>query len=113
MSPVRVGTAGWAIPRDVASFFPETGSALERYAARFTAAEINSSFHRPHRPSTWVRWAEAVPDGFRFAVKLPRTITHDLRLVGAEPELAVGEHDGAAVDPVPVGDAQPAFLDAN
>ncbi len=43
-------------------------------------AEINSSFHRPHRTTTYERWAAAVPAGFRFAVKLPRTITHDLRL---------------------------------
>ena len=87
MSLVRIGTAGWALPRDVASRFPEGGSALERYAARFTAAEINSSFHRPHRPATWARWAESVPDGFRFAAKIPRTITHDLKLVGVEVEL--------------------------
>ncbi len=87
MSLLRIGTAGWAIPRAVADAFPEEGSALERYAARFVAAEINSSFHRPHRPSTYTRWAESVPDSFRFAAKLPRTITHDLRLVAAEAEL--------------------------
>jgi uncharacterized protein YecE (DUF72 family) len=87
LSLVRVGTAGWAIPRDVASRFPEEGSGLQRYAARFAVAEINSSFHRPHRPSTYARWAESVPQDFRFAAKLPRTITHDLKLVGAEAEL--------------------------
>ncbi len=87
MSLVRVGTAGWAIPRDVASRFPEEGSGLQRYAARLAVAEINSSFHRPHRPSTYARWAESVPDDFRFAAKLPRSITHDLKLVGAEAEL--------------------------
>jgi uncharacterized protein YecE (DUF72 family) len=87
LSLVRVGTAGWAIPRDVASRFPEEGSGLQRYAARLAVAEINSSFHRPHRPSTYARWAESVPDDFRFAAKLPRSITHDLKLVGAEAEL--------------------------
>ena len=87
MSLVRVGTAGWAIPRDVASRFPEEGSGLQRYAARLAVAEINSSFHRPHRPSTYARWAESVPQDFRFAAKLPRSITHDLKLVGAEAEL--------------------------
>lgn len=42
--------------------------------------EINSSFHRPHRPATYVRWSAAVPSSFRFSVKLPKTITHGLRL---------------------------------
>jgi uncharacterized protein YecE (DUF72 family) len=87
LSLIRVGTAGWAIPRAIAGSFPEEGSGLQRYAARFGVAEINSSFHRPHRPGTYLRWAEAVPEDFRFAAKLPRRITHDLRLVGAEEEL--------------------------
>jgi uncharacterized protein YecE (DUF72 family) len=42
--------------------------------------EINSSFHRPHRPATYARWSAAVPASFRFAVKVPKTITHGLRL---------------------------------
>ncbi len=87
MSLVRIGTAGWAIPRAVAGSFPQEGSGLQRYAALFGVAEINSSFHRPHRPGTYARWAESAPDGFRFSAKLPRTITHDLRLANAEAEL--------------------------
>jgi len=77
----RIGTAGWAIPRPVADRFPPDGSGLERYAARFDAAEINTTFYRSHRPQTYVRWAETTPDGFRFAVKAPRTLTHERRLV--------------------------------
>lgn len=46
--------------------------------------EINSSFYRPHRPSTYARWAESVPDSFRFSVKVPRAITHDAKLAGVE-----------------------------
>jgi uncharacterized protein YecE (DUF72 family) len=41
------------------------------------AAEINSSFHRPHARTTYRKWAASTPAGFRFAVKLPRTITHE------------------------------------
>jgi uncharacterized protein YecE (DUF72 family) len=78
---LRIGTAGWAIPRDVRDAFPAAGSTLERYAARFGAAEVNSSFHRPHRPDTWARWAASVPPDFRFAVKLPKAITHEARLI--------------------------------
>jgi hypothetical protein len=77
----RVGTAGWAVPRAVAGDFPAVGSTLERYCARFDAVEINSTFYRSHRPSTYLRWAMATPPHFRFALKLPRTITHHARLV--------------------------------
>lgn len=54
--------------------------ALERYAHRFSCVEINSSFYRSHRAATWTRWAATVPESFRFAVKVPRTITHERRL---------------------------------
>jgi uncharacterized protein YecE (DUF72 family) len=82
-----IGTAGWAIPRAVAENFSEIGSGLERYAARFAAAEINSSFHRSHKLGTYERWALSVPDGFRFAVKLPKTITHERRLIDTEAQV--------------------------
>lgn len=84
---IRVGCAGWAIPREARERFPAEGSHLERYAARLAAVEINSSFYRPHRESTYARWAATVPPAFRFAVKIPRSITHDRRLVQAEPLL--------------------------
>jgi uncharacterized protein YecE (DUF72 family) len=68
----------------VAEHFPAAGSHLERYAARFNAVEINSTFYRPHRPQTFQRWAAATPDGFRFAMKAPKTVTHERRLVDCE-----------------------------
>lgn len=76
-----IGCAGWSIPREEKPHFPETGSHLERYAALFTAVEINSSFYRPHRTATYARWAASVPPDFRFAVKIPKTITHSARLI--------------------------------
>jgi uncharacterized protein YecE (DUF72 family) len=82
-----IGCAGWTIPKEAADRFPGAGTHLERYAAVFNVAEINSSFHRPHRVQTYERWAASVPEGFRFSVKLPRTITHDARLVGIDPLL--------------------------
>lgn len=83
IAPTFIGCAGWALPLAAQHEFPPEGSHLERYSARFNAVEINSSFHRPHRRSTYARWAGSVPDAFAFAVKVPRRITHDLRLVGA------------------------------
>ncbi len=84
---LRIGCAGWAIPRQYAETFPGSGSHLERYARRLTAVEINSSFYRPHRRATYERWAAAVPEDFAFAVKAPREITHRLRLGSAETAL--------------------------
>jgi uncharacterized protein YecE (DUF72 family) len=80
----RIGTAGWSIPVKDAPGFPEEGTSLGRYASRFSCAEINSSFHRSHRPGTYERWRDSVPDDFRFSVKLAKTITHKQRLVEAE-----------------------------
>jgi uncharacterized protein YecE (DUF72 family) len=84
---IRIGTAGWAIRKEHAAAFPGAGTHLHRYAQRLNAVEINSSFYRPHRRTTYERWAASVPEDFAFAVKAPRTITHELRLVAAEAAL--------------------------
>jgi uncharacterized protein YecE (DUF72 family) len=84
---IFIGTAGWSIPRDIADRFSSEGTALERYSARFPVAEINSSFHRPHRISTWERWRDSVPGEFRFSVKVPKQITHKRRLVDCRSEV--------------------------
>ncbi len=91
-----IGTAAWSIPRAVADAFPGEGQHLERYARQFACAEIDSSFYRSHRRETYARWAGMTPPHFRFAVKLPRAITHDARLRAArKPLLAfLGEATG-------------------
>ncbi|UPA27616.1 DUF72 domain-containing protein [Shinella oryzae] len=75
-----IATAAWSIPKTVAQRFPETGTGLERYAAVFNGVEINSTFYRRHQAKTFERWAASVPEHFRFAVKIPREITHEARL---------------------------------
>lgn len=79
-----VGCAGWNIPSIHAPEFQTQGSHLERYSARLTAVEVNSSFYRPHQRKTYARWRASVPPDFRFSVKLPKQITHLLKLQGAE-----------------------------
>ena len=76
----RIGTAGWSIPRGCAERAPGNGSYLHRYARVLSCSEINSSFHRPHRAAVYAKWAASTPSGFRFSVKLPRALTHDLKL---------------------------------
>lgn len=89
---LRIGTAGWSIPAAVADRFPGPGAHLERYARVMNAAEINSSFHRPHRRTTYERWAASTPDDFRFSVKVPRLLTHDQRL--ADPDAVLDRFAG-------------------
>lgn len=93
MSTLYIGTAGWGISSAASSHFPGEGSHLQRYGQVLDCAEINTSFYRPHQPATYARWADSVPDHFRFSVKLPRTITHELRLkhYTAELERFAGE----------------------
>jgi uncharacterized protein YecE (DUF72 family) len=79
-----VGIAGWALRKEHLHRFPAEGTHLQRYAARFSCVEINSSFYRPHRPQTYARWSASVPEAFRFAVKVPRRITHERRLGAVE-----------------------------
>jgi uncharacterized protein YecE (DUF72 family) len=83
-----IGTAGCSIPAQDAGAFPPEGTSLERYSRVFRGVEVNSSFHRPHRASTWAKWAASVPDAFRFAVKIPKTITHQAKLAAAEELIA-------------------------
>jgi uncharacterized protein YecE (DUF72 family) len=81
---IRLGVAGWSIPKEHIDQFPAEGSHLDRYAARFPAVEINSSFYKAHRPTTYARWAESVPADFRFSVKVPKVATHERRLVDVD-----------------------------
>jgi uncharacterized protein YecE (DUF72 family) len=84
---IRIGCAGWALRKEDAAACPPPGGHLARYARRFNAVEINSSFYRPHRRATYERWAASVPDNFRFAVKVPKAITHAARFAGSEAAL--------------------------
>jgi uncharacterized protein YecE (DUF72 family) len=96
---IRIGTAGWSIRADLADRFPGNGTHLQRHARRLGAAEINSSFYRPHRRSTYERWAEGVPDGFRFSVKAPKAITHEHRLEGCGALIDRFAHEIAGLGP--------------
>ncbi len=81
---IFVGTAGWSLPRAEQARFASEGTHLMRYAQTFTGVEINSSFYRPHAFQVYSRWAAATPDAFRFSVKMPKTITHEKRLLDCE-----------------------------
>jgi uncharacterized protein YecE (DUF72 family) len=95
---IRIGTAGWSIPRAAAFRFASAGTHLERYARVFRCAEINSSFYRPHGASTYSKWRDSTPPDFRFSLKTPRTITHEMKLENARTAFVtfLAETDGLA-----------------
>ena len=86
-----VGTSGFAYPAWRGSFYPEALPAarmLRFYAERLPAVEINNTFYRMPKPALLEGWAQQVPEGFAFALKASRRITHHKRLVDAGDELA-------------------------
>jgi uncharacterized protein YecE (DUF72 family) len=99
MAEVRIGTSGWSYPHWRGSFYPEglpVKDQLAFYASRFSTAEINGSFYRLPTDKAVAGWREAVPDGFLFAWKASRFITHTKRLkeVGDSIALVFGRMEG-------------------
>jgi uncharacterized protein YecE (DUF72 family) len=88
---VRVGISGWRYPAWRGDFYPK-GLVQRRelaYAAeRLTSIEINGSFYSLQRPTSYAAWRADVPDGFVFAVKGPRYVSHLKRLKDVEVPLA-------------------------
>ena len=87
---VHVGTSGWSYKDWKGNFYPPEVPAKDHlgwYARRFRAVEVDSSFYGAPAPATLDHWAEAVPEGFRFALKVPREITHDRLLKDCGPDL--------------------------
>jgi uncharacterized protein YecE (DUF72 family) len=71
---IRIGTSGWSYPSWRPGFYPEgmpPAEFLAFYAQRFDTVELNSTGYRLPSEDQFRRWAESVPDGFQFAVKLP------------------------------------------
>ena len=84
---VRVGISGWSYGSWRGDFYPRglrQADELAYVAQHMDTAEVNASFYRLQRPTTYLRWYETTPRGFRFAVKGSRLLTHLLRLRDAE-----------------------------
>jgi hypothetical protein len=73
---IRIGTSGWSYPSWRPGFYPaelQPADFLGFYAERFDTVELNSTGYRLPSADQFRRWADAVPDGFEFSVKLPLT----------------------------------------
>ena len=84
-----LGSCAWNHNSFDRHFYPKglpSADQLAFYARRFNAVELDSSFYRVPTRSTVERWCSVVPEGFRFAVKAPRSVTHDGGLALDQPE---------------------------
>jgi uncharacterized protein YecE (DUF72 family) len=84
---VLAGTSGYSYPAWRGTFYPEDLPArgmLSFYAGALGTVEINHTFHRLPTPALLTGWARQTPAGFRFALKAPQRITHQLRLRDAD-----------------------------
>jgi len=75
VSALFVGTSGWSYPTWRPAFYPagsRTEELLGLYAEQFSAVELNATGYRLPPAEQFRRWAEQVPEAFRFAVKAPR-----------------------------------------
>lgn len=86
----HVGTSGFSYKEWKGKFYPsdiKPGDMLSYYAEHLSAVEINNTFYRMPRADLLKRWAQAVPDNFRFVIKAPRRITHSKKLVDVDSEV--------------------------
>lgn len=77
---VHIGTAGYAYPAWVGGFYPRgttPHNMLPFYAHRFACVEINSSFYRPPTREQVAKMARRAPPGFGFALKVPKSVSHE------------------------------------
>jgi len=84
---IHVGTSGFNYPEWRGTFYPEKYPASKMfayYAERFRAVEINATFYRMPTVAMTGAWRNQAPEGFRYALKAPRRITHDARLMNCE-----------------------------
>lgn len=86
-APVHLGTSSWLFDGWRGVFYPDKlpkAHYLTYYTTQFDTVEVNTSFYAIPAPSTLLAWVESAPPGFTYALKFPRAITHDLRLVDCQ-----------------------------
>jgi uncharacterized protein YecE (DUF72 family) len=86
----RIGTSGWNYKDWKGLFYPTSVPAtrwLEYYAQHFDTIEVNATFYRLPKQETFDKWYNSTPQGFLWAVKASRFITHIKRLKDCEEPL--------------------------
>lgn len=88
---IYIGTSGWDYPGWRSLFYPDDlpkEDWLAYYTQHFRTLEINHSFYQLPKKDTLVQWRSHVPDGFQFAIKASRYITHNKNLKDSEEPVA-------------------------
>jgi uncharacterized protein YecE (DUF72 family) len=88
----RIGTQGWSYDAWVGPFYPDGTRAqayLANYARAFDTVEVDSTFYAIPPARTVRGWAERVPRGFTFSLKMPQQVTHEQRLRACEDLVAL------------------------
>lgn len=91
MAQAFIGTSGFSYPEWKGRFYPAdlpAGEMLAYYGRIFPTCEINNTFYRYPTDETLRQWAAAVPETFRFTIKVHRRITHIKRLADVDGDLA-------------------------
>jgi len=84
---LRLGTCSWTAKGWDEAFYPpktKTTDYIAEYAKRFASVEVDASFYGTPKTSTLEKWRDSTPEGFVFAAKAPKEITHDRFLMGCE-----------------------------
>jgi uncharacterized protein YecE (DUF72 family) len=80
---IRIGCSGWIYRHWRGLFYPEKLAQkrwFDHYSAEFETVELNTSFYHLPKADTFTKWRDQAPEGFRYAVKAPRFITHMKKL---------------------------------
>jgi uncharacterized protein YecE (DUF72 family) len=112
MPAIRVGCSGWNYKHWRGPFYPPgvpVRAWFEHYAATFDTVEINNTFYRLPEPETFAAWRDRAPDGFLYAIKASRFLTHLKRLREPEEPVArmfehareLGDHFGPILYQLP------------
>jgi uncharacterized protein YecE (DUF72 family) len=84
---IHIGTSGWSYPHWEHVLYPPGTPPRDRlghYTGQFQTVELNASFYRWPRTSTFTSWRRRLPEGFQLSVKAPRGLTHAKRLYAPE-----------------------------
>lgn len=87
---IHIGTSGWTYDHWKDVFYPSSLSKskwLSYYQQHFETVEINATFYRKFQDKTYLKWRNQAPDNFRYVLKIPKTITHNKKLINVTNDL--------------------------
>jgi len=96
---IRVGLSGWSYPAWRSGFYKDVPQRrwLAHCATHFNTIEVNATFYRMLKQASYARWRAETPDGFVFAIKGNRAVTHFRLLKGPAAPIAAQKDNSAAL----------------